>query len=157
MDASTYALLADAVLGVHVGFVAFVVIGLLAILAGGIRGWAWVRRPAFRIAHLAAIALVALQAWVGRICPLTILENELRRRAGESVYSGTFVGHWMEALLYYDAPMWVFTTIYTAFGGLVVAAWVFVRPRFGSTGPSGDALAGGLAPGVSRSSEPGNS
>jgi len=53
----------------------------------------------------------------------------LRSRGGDAVYSGGFIAHWMETLLYYEAPLWAFTVCYTAFGLLVVASWIIVRPR----------------------------
>ena len=126
---SLYLLAADALLILHVLFVAFVIFGLLLILAGKFRRWSWVRNAWFRIAHLAAIGVVVLQSWFGIICPLTIWENALRRRAGEDGYSGTFISHWLEAILYYDAPAWVFAVCYTVFGALVVVSWFWVRPR----------------------------
>ncbi|MBT8446820.1 MAG: DUF2784 domain-containing protein [Gammaproteobacteria bacterium] len=122
-------LAADALLLVHALFVVFVVIGLLLILLGGARRWRWVRNPWFRAAHLAAIAFVVLQAWLGRICPLTLWENALHARAGDAVYTGSFIARHVEALLYYDAPPWVFTVTYSVFGVLVAAAWWWVRPR----------------------------
>jgi hypothetical protein len=53
----------------------------------------------------------------------------LRSRTGDAVYSGSFIAHWMETLLYHEAPLWVFAICYTAFGLLVVASWVIVPPR----------------------------
>ena len=120
--------LADVVLFLHVLFVAFVVVGLLLIVVGGVARWRWVRNLNFRIAHLAAIGIVVLQAWVGVICPLTSLEVSLRQRAGGDVYSGSFIGHWLERLLYFEAPPWVFTVCYTVFGAVVALTWVLVRP-----------------------------
>lgn len=124
-----YGLAADAMLLLHVLFVAFVVFGLVLILVGGARNWAWIRNPWFRLAHLAAIAVVVVQSWLGVICPLTTIEMSLRERAGDSVYSQTFMSHWLEAILYYSAPPWVFAACYTAFGALVVVSWWRVRPR----------------------------
>ena len=124
-----YLLAADAILLLHVLFVAFVISGLLLISAGYFRGWAWVRNPWFRLAHILAIGVVVLQAWLGRICPLTIWEMALRKKAGDATYEGSFIGHWLQSLLYYDAPAWVFTVAYTGFGLLVVATWILVRPR----------------------------
>ena len=60
---------------------------------------------------------------------MTMLEMALRSRAGDAVYSGSFIAHWMETLLYYEAPLWVFAICYTAFGLLIVASWIIVRPR----------------------------
>lgn len=129
MRAVHYRISADAVLAVHASFVLFVILGLVLILIGGVRGWPWVRNPLFRLGHLLAIAVVVAQAWLGAMCPLTVLEMALRSRAGDAVYSGSFIAHWIETLLYYEAAPWVFAICYTTFGLLVVASWVIVRPR----------------------------
>jgi len=124
-----YLLAADAVLLLHVLFVAFVVVALLLILAGRPLSWDWVRNWWFRVIHLGAIGIVVLQAWLGVICPLTRLEMYLRDRAGDTTYAGSFVAHWLEAILYYRAPAWVFAVAYTLFAIVVVMSWVWVRPR----------------------------
>lgn len=124
-----YLIAADSVLLLHAAFVAFVVFGLLFILAGHFAGWAWIRNRRFRIAHLAAIGVVVLQSWFGAICPLTTIEMTLRHRAGDATYSGTFIAHWLEAVLYYEAPAWVFALCYTVFGAIVIASWFWVRPH----------------------------
>ena len=124
-----YLLVADLILLGHVLFVLFVVLGLALILIGKLIDWSWVRNPWFRLGHLAAISIVALQSWLGRICPLTTWEMALRARSGEGVYSGSFVTHWLESLLYFQAPEWVFTVCYTAFAAIVIASWFWVRPR----------------------------
>jgi hypothetical protein len=124
-----YLIAADTVLLLHVVFVAYVIFGLVSILAGKVLGWSWVRNRGFRIAHLVAIGVVVLQSWFGAICPLTILEMTLRARAGDATYSGTFIAHWLESALYYAAPAWVFALCYTLFGALVIASWFWVPPR----------------------------
>ena len=124
-----YLLAADLLLFGHALFVAFVVFGLALILAGGMLDWAWVRNRWFRIAHLAAIGIVVLQSWLGLICPLTIWEMALRERAGSDTYAGSFIAHWLDTLLYYQAPAWVFTACYTTFAALVVASWFWIPPR----------------------------
>jgi len=124
-----YRLAADAVLLLHVLFVAFVIVGLVFILAGKAFRWAWVRNPWFRLAHLLAIGVVVVQSWFGAICPLTTIEMTLRSRAGDTVYPGSFVAHWLEAILFYRAPAWVFAVCYTLFGAAVVGSWIWVRPR----------------------------
>lgn len=129
MSSETLNLLAaDGLLLLHVLFVVFVISGLLLVLAGGMLGWNWVRNPWFRLAHLLAIGVVVLQSWLGVICPLTVWEMQFRARAGDAVYAGSFIAHWLQELLYYQAPDWVFTAVYSAFGLLVALSWVFVRP-----------------------------
>lgn len=134
----TYLALANTVLVLHVGVVLFVVGGLLLIVLGH---WRRRRRPGtwrcvdawwFRLAHLAAIGVVVAESWYGVVCPLTTLEAWLRVRAGAPVYGGSgFVEHWLQRLLYYDAPAWVFTLGYTLFALLVVWAWWRFPPRRG--------------------------
>jgi hypothetical protein len=128
-DGVLYLIAADAILFTHTLFVGFIVFGLVVILVGKLRSWAWVRNPWFRYAHLAAIGVVVLQSWLGAICPLTTWEMGLREKAGEAVYSGAFVAHWLESILYYRAPEWVFVVCYTVFGLLVAITWYWVRPR----------------------------
>ena len=71
---------------------------------------------------------MVLQAWLGKICPLTTWEMMLRRRAGDAVYEGAFIAHWFGEMLYFEAPLWVFAVVYTGFGLLVLACWYKVRP-----------------------------
>ncbi|HRC39620.1 MAG: DUF2784 domain-containing protein [Rubrivivax sp.] len=118
-----YALLADAVLVLHAGIVLFVVGGLLLVVLGNWRGWPWVNRPWFRLAHLAAITVVVAESWLGLTCPLTTLEWWLRARAGVAPYESSFIAYWLQTLLFYEAPGWVFALAYTVFGVLVAAAW----------------------------------
>lgn len=124
-----YQALADAVLLFHLGVVVFNVAGLVATVVGNFRGWAWVNHPWFRLLHLAAIAVVVAQAWLGQICPLTTFETWLRRRAGAPSYDGSFIEHWVQRVLFFDLPAWVFTLSYTAFGMLVAVAWWYFPPR----------------------------
>ena len=124
-----YRHLADAVLLVHVGVVVFVVGGLVLVVAGNLRGWPWVNGVWFRLAHLGAIAVVVAQAWLGWVCPLTTLESWLRERAGSSGYTRGFIEHWMQRILFHEAPLWVFGLAYTVFGLLVLAAWWYFPPR----------------------------
>lgn len=126
-----YEALADAVLLLHLGIVLFVVLGLLAIVIGNRAGWAWANEFWWRSAHLVAIGVVVLQAWLGQYCPLTLLESWLRIQAGQAGYAGGFIEHWVQSVLYYQAPLWVFALIYTALGLLTAWAWWRFPPRVG--------------------------
>ena len=123
-----YQLLADLVLLLHFALVAFVVGGLVVIIIGNRSGWRWVNAWWFRLAHVSAIAVVVTQAWLGINCPLTSLEMWLRGKASASTYSGSFIAHWLQHLLYFEAPPWVFVLAYSLFGLLVVATWLFFPP-----------------------------
>jgi hypothetical protein len=87
-----YHLLADGVLGIHLVFVVFTILGALLLI----------RWPRVIWVHLPAVAWAALIEVSGKICPLTPLENALRIRGGGGSYAGDFVGHYMLGLLYPD-------------------------------------------------------
>jgi hypothetical protein len=125
-----YRFLADAVVAIHTFYVGFVVLGLLAILVGYRRNWGWVRNRYFRILHLAAIGLVCIESIVGIDCPLTTLENGLRLGAGQNGYGDDFIGYWLDRIIFYDFPPWVFTMTYLAFAGAVLATIWLVPIRF---------------------------
>ena len=55
------------VLLLHLAVVIFVVGGMLAIVAGSLAAWRWVRTLGFGTAHLAAIGVVVAQAWLGKL------------------------------------------------------------------------------------------
>jgi hypothetical protein len=128
-DAGLYQFLADAVLVLHVAIVLFVVGGLVLIVLGNLRAWAWVNAWWFRLVHLATIGVVVAEAWWGVVCPLTTLEMWLRQQAQGRTYSGSFIEHWLQALLFWQAPPWVFTAAYSLFALAVVAAWWRFPPR----------------------------
>lgn len=128
LNPTTAALLADALLALHMGVVMFVVGLLPFVLIGGALGWRWVRHHGLRLWHLGLMAFIAAQAWLGRLCPLTVWEQDLRRQAGQTGYDTSFIEHWLSRLLYWDAPWWVFVAVYTAFAVLVALAWWWVKP-----------------------------
>ena len=127
-------LLANLVLMVHVAIVLFVVVGLALVIVGNLRKWGWVNRMWFRLAHLGAIAVVVLESWFGFTCPLTTLEMRLRARANAVTYTGGFVEHWLQQLLYYEAPPWAFVAGYSLFGLLVLATRYFPPTTRGERG-----------------------
>jgi len=85
-----FRLLAGGVVVVHLLFVCFVA-------AGALLAWRW-RRVAW--AHLPAVAWGIWIELSGGICPLTPLENHLRRLGGEASYGGDFVAHYLLPVLY---------------------------------------------------------
>jgi len=123
-----YQLLADAVLVLHFGVVLFVIGGLIVVVTGNWLEWRWVNGWWFRLAHLVAIGVVVAQALLGRLCPLTTLESWLRVQAGQPSYTKSFIEHWLQRIIFYEAPFWVFALAYTLFAALVIAAWWYFPP-----------------------------
>ena len=117
--------MADALLVVHFLIAGFIVAGLILVWIGALAGWAWIRNPWFRYLHLAAIVFVAAEALSGYACPLTFWEDLLRGGARPE----TFVGRWVYRLLYYDAPEWVFTALYSGWAAATLITLRFVPAR----------------------------
>src|SRR5262245_38984261 len=118
-----YQFLANVVLASHIAIVLFVILGLVLIVVGNLCKWNWVNALWFRILHLGAIAVVVAESWFDITCPLTTLEMWLREQANQTTYGNGFIEHWMQELLYYDAPAWVFTLCYSIFGLMVLSSW----------------------------------
>jgi hypothetical protein len=78
------------VLVVHLVFILFVLFGGFAVLYK--RWFVWL--------HVPAMAWGAMLSFMGWICPLTPLENSLRRAAGEAGYTGGFVAHYLVPVIY---------------------------------------------------------
>lgn len=85
-----YALLADAVLLLHLAFILFVVLG----------GFLLRRCPRLVWLHLPAAAWGAYVEFASRPCPLTPLENRLRLLGGEAGYQGGFIEHYLLPVVY---------------------------------------------------------
>lgn len=122
-DTVDYGFWADMLGLAHAAIVLFVVGGQALILAGWGLGWAWTRHRWFRRVHAATIAVIMAIAALGEWCPLTVWESELRQKAGQAGYDQGFIATWLDRLLYYDAPLWVFVVAYALFTALV--AWTY--------------------------------
>ena len=130
-----FRLLADLTVLVHLAFVLFAVLGGMLVLR-------W-RRVAW--AHLPTVLWAALIEFAGWICPLTPLENWLRRQSGALGYSGGFIEHYVIPLLY---PVGLTRQVQIVLGLLVLAinagiyGWVLrrhLRSKERASAPTGPA------------------
>jgi hypothetical protein len=103
-----YRLAADLLVIAHLLFIIFVV-------AGGFLLLKWPRLVSLHIPAAVWGALIEFEGW---ICPLTPLEQYLRRSGGQSVYSGGFVQHYVEPVVY---PAGLTREMQILFGIAVVA------------------------------------
>ena len=85
-----YRLLADLVVLLHVVFMLFVILG----------GFLVLRWPRLAWIHLPAAAWGAVIEMAGWVCPLTPLENALRRMGGHAAYGGSFMDRYIVPVLY---------------------------------------------------------
>ena len=116
-----YRALADLVLAAHLAFILFVVLGALLVAA----------HPRLAWVHLPCAAWGTFVELSGVICPLTLLENRLRRLGGQAGYPGGFVAHYLTAVIY---PAGLTRGAQLVLGTLVVALnaavyWRLLRHR----------------------------
>ena len=116
-----YATLADLILLTHLCFVAFVSVGVLAVLL-------W---PRLALLHVPCLMYGAAIELIGWICPLTPLEQDLRWLAGQEGYAGAFIEHYVGRLLY--PGDWDKIRVWLGLGlvafNLVVYAYLIARIR----------------------------
>ena len=112
-----FLVLADVVVFLHLAWIIFLILG----------AWPGARRAWVKWTHLAALAFsVCLQVF-GWVCPSTHLEIWLRHAGGASPYEGTFIGHYLQQIVYAPLPP---NAIFL--GTLVVVAvtlWIYFGPR----------------------------
>jgi stearoyl-CoA desaturase (delta-9 desaturase) len=112
---------AHAIWYLHGGFVTFVIGGQAAILAGALFQWSWTRNPWLRLAHFAAMAVVAAEAMMNAQCVLTVWQDRLLAGAGRPPMGFH--------LFPYYVPDATLNRIYIAFGLVVLATLILVPPR----------------------------
>lgn len=117
---------------VHLAIVVFNVFGLVAIPLGNWLGWAFVRGFWWRFAHVLSLAVVALQAVLGRACFLTIWENALRAGTGTPDVP-PMIATWINSVLYWPLPLWVFAAGYLAVLLYALMLWRWIPPRLRTT------------------------
>ncbi len=129
MDPQLLSSLANAILLLHVIVISFNVLGLIVIPLGAWRRWAFVRVFWLRALHMGILAVVAVQAVLDRVCFLTVWESDLMRRSGEATSNAPLIQTWVNRLIFWPLPMWVFAVLYVAVCVYVVALWWLVPPR----------------------------
>ena len=99
---------ADLVLIIHFCLVFFVVFGLVALPIGYLKNFSWTRNYKLRVAHILLMGFVTLEAIFGITCPLTIIENILRKVDTQQ----SFVSYWILQFIYWDLPTYFFAILY---------------------------------------------
>ena len=117
--------MAELVLALHLAVIAFNVFGLVAIPLGAWAGWSFVRVRWWRLLHIASLAVVAVQAALGRACFLTIWQDGLEQARTET----PLLMRWVNSVVYWPMPMWVFTVAYGLVFAYVLALYRWVPPR----------------------------
>jgi hypothetical protein len=117
-------LLGELVLAIHLLVISFNIAGLVLIPLGARLGWRVVRLRWLRLLHLGALAAVAAQAALGRACFLTLWQAQLSGAGRED----PLVMRWVNSVVFWPLPIWVFTALYLSVFAYVVALWRLVPP-----------------------------
>jgi hypothetical protein len=112
------------ILALHLAIIAFNVAGCVLVPIGAWRAWRWVRNFWLRAVHLASLAVVALQAVLGRACFLTIWQGDLSGTA----HTQPLIAGWIDTSIYWPLPLWAFAVAYVVVFAYMIALWVWVRP-----------------------------
>ena len=129
MDVETFRFAANAVLYLHFAVVLFNIFWLAAVPLGAWRGWEFVRSFWWRAAHLASLAVVALQVLLGRLCFLTDLQDYFTQRAGGLDADPSLLTRVVTQAVYWPLPPWSFLVLYVLAAGFAVLLWFAVPPR----------------------------
>ena len=116
-----YQLLADSVLALHFIFIAFV-------LGGGLLALCW---PRLLWLHVPAVVWGIVVEMTGWICPLTPLENHLRRLAGTETYAGDFIQRYCLPIIYPSGltpqMQWLLAALVLIVNGVIYAHMIRTR------------------------------
>ncbi len=115
-----YRILTDALVAFHLGFVLFVCLGGLLVLRW--RRMIWI--------HLPAAVWGAIVEWTQTVCPLTTLENHLRRLRGLAGYKNGFIEYHITRVLYPDGlnkSMQIGLGVFVVLLNMTVYTVVFLR------------------------------
>ena len=117
--------MAELVLALHLAVIAFNVFGLVAVPLGVWAGWSFVRVRWWRGLHLLSLAVVALQAVLGRACFLTLWQDDLEGAPSET----PLIMRWVNSVIYWPLPLWAFTVAYVLVFGYALALYRWAPPR----------------------------
>jgi len=119
--------MAAAILAGHVVIILFNVFGLLVVPIGGLFGWRFVHIRWWRMLHVLLLAVVAAQALLGRACILTLWQAAL---AGAAAQPPPLIARFINGLIYWPLPVWVFAVLYTVvFGYALALLWLVPTNR----------------------------
>ena len=119
-------ILAEAILAAHLAIILFNLFGLIVVPLGAICGWRFVRVRWWRLLHLVSLGVVAAQAIFGRACFLTIWQAALAGAAGSPT---PLIMGWVNRLISWPLPIWVFAALYILVFGYALALLWLVPPR----------------------------
>lgn len=123
-----YYLLSRIVAFIHLIYVLFVFLGIVFIYVGWIAKFKVIHNVYFRVIHLVAMMVVAVQQYYLINCPLTLLEKKLLFLAGRSTYNGAFVAHLMNQY-HLNIPTELYLPLYVGLSVIFLVSFILIPPR----------------------------
>lgn len=114
---STAGALADLVVGFHLLWLGFLLVG----------GFLALRDPRWLWPHVAVVAWGVVGVVVGTPCPVTAFEKWLREQAGQTPYRGPFIDHYVDGVLYPASAKHLVMALTLA---VVLVSWALVAYRY---------------------------
>jgi cytochrome c biogenesis protein CcdA len=128
LNPGLYLLLSRITAFVHLLYVVFVCLGLIYIYFGFILKLKSIRNIYFRVFHLIAMIIVAIQQYFALNCPLTLLEKKLLILAGKETYSGAFIPHMLHQV-HLNIPSQYYLPLYAALSVLFLLSFILIPPK----------------------------
>ena len=124
-----YRLLADFLVLIHFSYVLFIIGGYIwTIYSIIVKNKKFISGKFLRTFHLCGILYVALLIIIKKPCPITIWEIELRIISGIPSYTGSFIIHYIEKLLYPDVNPLVLWIPSFIIGGTTLLLYILIPP-----------------------------
>lgn len=121
--------LAGLVLYFHLLVILFIIFGFVVIPLGVKLKWKFINEFWWRLTHLVSMVIVAGQAILGAACFLTDIQSDLLQTAGKRGYRVPFIQTYVDRLVYYNFPIWVFSIIYVILFIYTIYLWFKVPPK----------------------------
>ena len=120
-------LLADIVLIVHFILIIFITFNFFLIPVGYVKNWKWTKSLKIRVIHLFLVAFVMAETILGLLCPLTIIENNLRLNFHNEQ---SFVAYWLSKIIFWEINNIIFILIYLVTFLWTCIMWKLFKPNF---------------------------
>ena len=115
------------VLYFHLIIILFIIFGFIVIPLGAKLKWQFIHGFWWRLTHLVSMVVVAIQAVLGKACFLTYIQSDFLQSAGKKGYTVPFIQTYIDRLIYYNFPIWIFSIFYVILFFYTIYLW-FVYP-----------------------------
>jgi len=124
-----FAELSGIVLYFHLAVILFIIFGFIAVPFGAKFKKKFIYEFWWRLTHLAAMVVVAVQAMLGKACFLTYIQSDLLESAGKKGYTVPFIQTYIDRIIYHNFPIWIFSIVYVILFLYTLYLWFRFPPK----------------------------